>query len=286
MRAEHTFVSVIVPFYNEEQYIQACCEALLAQQYPQNCYEIIMIDNNSSDSSADIVRQQPRIRLLQQSKQGAYAARNAGLEVAKGDIIAFTDPDCVPDLNWLRQIVDAIQDSTLQVAAGSYSPATKSFTLTMLAEYENAKNHYIFNSLDPMLYYGYTNNLAVRSALFREIGLFLERKRGADAIFVKQVVDHYGCDSVGYIPGMKVRHLEIDSFFRFCEKAYVHARSIQQFSNQMRVRSLNFKERLISFRRMAAIQEYNMIRSALALGMLGVGLVYWMLGKISGYLGK
>ena len=81
-------VSVIVPFYNAEPYIDACCEALLAQQFAAAEYEIIMIDNNSDDCSREIVGRYPRITLLQQRRQGAYAARNTGLRAASGEIVA------------------------------------------------------------------------------------------------------------------------------------------------------------------------------------------------------
>src|SRR5262249_3385794 len=97
-------ISVIVPFYNAERYIQDCIRGLLAQNFPENAYEIIMVDNNSTDASTSIVKQQPHITLLTEQKQGAYAARNRGLTAARGSVIAFTDPDCVPDPHWLQQI--------------------------------------------------------------------------------------------------------------------------------------------------------------------------------------
>lgn len=275
-------VSIIVPFYNAEPYLEACCESLLAQRYPGEGYEIVMIDNNSTDGSAGIVGRHSRIRLLRQSKQGAYAARNTGLKVATGDIIAFTDPDCVVDPNWLTQIVAALADPCRQIVVGSYLPASPSLALTVLADYDNAKNAYIFNSRDSSLYCGYTNNLAARSRLFGEFGLFDERARGADALFTRQVVDRYGCHGVAYIENMQVRHLEICSQFCYYRKARIHAISLQQLKNVVAMRPLSTRERLRVFATMRKRHGYGTIASLLAFAMLGMGLFYWLAGELAG----
>src|SRR5881628_2239659 len=97
-------ISVVVPFYNEQRYIGDCIEALLAQDYPGEQYEIILVDNNSSDRSCEIVKSHQRIKLLSEKRQGDFAARNRGLEEAKGGIIAFTDSNCAPAKDWLQKI--------------------------------------------------------------------------------------------------------------------------------------------------------------------------------------
>ncbi|MDX9746366.1 MAG: glycosyltransferase [Syntrophales bacterium] len=62
-------ISIIVPFYRAGKYIEDCIQALLTQDFPSDLYEIIMVNNNSPDQSAEIVKRYPRIRLLSQSKQ-------------------------------------------------------------------------------------------------------------------------------------------------------------------------------------------------------------------------
>jgi len=98
------FITVIIPFFNAEQYIEKCIQSLLAQSYSQDSYEIIMINNNSTDASSAIVQRYPEITALEEKKQGSYAARNLGILRAKGEIIAFTDSDCVPHVDWLQHI--------------------------------------------------------------------------------------------------------------------------------------------------------------------------------------
>ena len=106
-------ISVIVPFYNEEGYLARCAQALLAQDYPKERYEVIMVDNNSSDGSAEIVRRYPGIKLLSEGLQGDFAARNRGLAAAKGNLLAFTDSNCAPEKDWLRGIAAAMLDPSL-----------------------------------------------------------------------------------------------------------------------------------------------------------------------------
>ena len=104
-------ITIIIPFFNAEQYIEKCIQGLFAQNYPKDCYEIIMINNNSMDASPTIVQRYSQITLLEEKKQGSYTARNRGIREAKGAIIAFTDSDCVPHVNWLQNIAKAMQSS-------------------------------------------------------------------------------------------------------------------------------------------------------------------------------
>ncbi len=154
-------VSVNVPFYNAERFIGRCIEGLLGQNFPLEHYEIFMIDNNSTDASTKIVRQYPRIQLLFEAKQGAYAARNRGLREAKGEIMAFTDADCVPSRDWLNEIVAALAQPGIEIVIGHRTFAGASVLLPMLAAYDHEKHNYVFNSGIKELYYGHTNNMGI-----------------------------------------------------------------------------------------------------------------------------
>ncbi len=204
-------VSVIVPFYNAEPYIEHCIRGLLAQELPAAEFEILMVDNNSTDRSAEIVARYPRIRLLHEPKQGAYAARNRALEHARGDLLAFTDPDCVPRPDWLSRLLAPLCDPRVQVVIGRSDPASRSPALALLAAWEHQRELYIFGSGDPLLYYGRTNNLATRRIALQAHGPFVEVLRGGDTIFVRRVADRSGCEAVRYMPDARVLHLEIDS---------------------------------------------------------------------------
>ena len=75
-------ISIIVPFLNEERYIRRCLESLLDQDFDRSRYEVIFIDNGSSDASAEIVKGFPAVQLLTEEKGQVYTARNTGIGVA------------------------------------------------------------------------------------------------------------------------------------------------------------------------------------------------------------
>jgi len=274
-------VSVIVPFYNSERYIKSCVEGLLQQSFPREQYEILMIDNNSTDTSIEIVRQYPVIRLLDERKQGAYAARNRGLQEAKGEVIAFIDADCVPSHDWLHEIMLAMEQPDLSIVLGQREFVGDSKLLSMFAAYEDEKHHYVFNSRKKELYYGHTNNMAVKKKLFEQLGPFVELPRGGDTIFVQQSVHKYSCELVQYCPRIQVRHLEIESLGKLFQKFSIYGHSRRGYSHVLRQDPLTNGERFRVFRSVVRNRGYSWMESLMLMGFLGIGLGYWILGTIN-----
>lgn len=97
------FVSVIIPVYNDSHRLKLCLMALQSQTYPKGCYEIIVVDNNSEEDIAGVVDGFKQVKLFFAKQPGSYSARNAGLKVATGEILAFTDSDCLPASDWLEK---------------------------------------------------------------------------------------------------------------------------------------------------------------------------------------
>ena len=117
----HLKISIVVPFYNAEETLSFCLEALLFQSYLPS--EILLVDNNSMDGSSSTAKRfandnSSLITYLLESQQGPSYARNSGARLASGDIIAFTDADCVPDRDWLRIITESSYPTTGQYAYG------------------------------------------------------------------------------------------------------------------------------------------------------------------------
>lgn len=101
---EHPFISIVVGVRNEEKYIAECIESLLQLDYPKECYEIIIVDGMSIDNTQNIIRHYP-VKLILNEKKNVAAARNLGVENAKGDFVAFTDGDCKVDKLWVKTLV-------------------------------------------------------------------------------------------------------------------------------------------------------------------------------------
>jgi glycosyltransferase involved in cell wall biosynthesis len=106
-------ISVIVPHFNQQALLVRCLEALRGQTIGLQAYEIIVVDNGSPGGLSEIVAKAPFVRFLVEPQRGAAHARNAGLATARGEIIAFTDADCVPAPDWLACGETSLADADL-----------------------------------------------------------------------------------------------------------------------------------------------------------------------------
>lgn len=111
-------ISVIIPVYNKEKYINRCLDSVIGQTYRN--LEIILIDDGSTDASLSICRQyekkDPRIRVFAKPNGGVSSARNCGLEHCTGKLIAFVDPDDWIDLRYFAELVDSLQKYHADIA--------------------------------------------------------------------------------------------------------------------------------------------------------------------------
>jgi glycosyltransferase involved in cell wall biosynthesis len=278
---ERPRISVIVPFHANEREIERCCATLLAQDYPQEAYEILFVDSNSPDRSARLLPAHPLVRVLRQTVPGPYAARNLGLASSTGEIVAFTDADCAVAADWLSRISEALVDPGTQIVVGSYRAASTGFAVRAVTAYENAKNRLIFEGVDEGLYYGYTNNMAVRRGVFDRLGAFPERMRGSDVILVRRQIVDGGVHSVRYVAEMRVEHLEVRSVRDYLRKVRVHSRSVRSLRSVSPFRPLSNRERLTAFRDAARAEGYSPWEMLAALTILVVGLAWWDIGRLS-----
>lgn len=273
-------ISVIVPFYQAEETIARCIEGLLSQDLPRDHYEILMVDNNTRDRSAEIVSRHPEIRLLRETRQGAYAARNGGLGQARGDWIAFTDPDCIPANDWLRRLTSPFVEPNVEIVIGRSRLAAGSRAMRALDEYERVRDQTVFGSAEPLVYYGRNNNMAVRRRTFDSLGLYSERQRGADVVLVRRCVDRYSCDAVVYADKAEVLHLEIAALTTYFRKAFTYGRSLSLTAKEISLAGLDRHSRWRAFRETCRSGRYSPFRSALLFASLVTASLSWTLGAI------
>lgn len=109
-------ISVVVVTYNEEKNIGACLDALLQQDYAHGHYEIIVVDGDSEDKTAEMVRQRAsgieRLRIVRNRKRSITAGRNAGIQNARYGFVAFTDADCLAGPSWLKELAQAYEQAS------------------------------------------------------------------------------------------------------------------------------------------------------------------------------
>ena len=100
------FVSIIVCSYNGGRTLAACLNSLGKLNYPD--YEVILVDDGSTDDTAYIAAQFPQVRYIHQGNHGLSYARNTGAAAAKGEVLAYTDSDCMADVDWLYYLIGTL----------------------------------------------------------------------------------------------------------------------------------------------------------------------------------
>ncbi len=279
-RPEAPFFSVIVPCFNNERYLPQCLESLFAQTCPRDRYEVILVDNNSQDRSLEIARGFPDLIVIEETKQSSYAARNRGVRESRGQVLVFTDSDCEVSPVWIEEMGRALAEPVARVALGSRRFGRESFLTSIAADYDARKVEYICTQPDASLYYGYTNNMAVRREAFERYGPFLEIGRGADTIFVNRVVTAYGPGSVRYAGKASIRHLEIRRVWDWYGKLRIYGGSYQGNRGRSGHKALRLRQRMEIMRRTVMLDRYTPLRAMSLVPLLGIGGFGFELGRI------
>lgn len=193
-------VSVIIAARNEEHNIRKCLDALIDQQYPKELFEVVVVDDRSSDATADIVEsfqeQVHNIKLIRiltspSSMPPKKYALTRGIEASANDILLFTDADCIPPENWVSGMMNYFGDD-VGVVAG-YSPYVRNRGwLATFAQYENLKSAIgAAGSIGiGKAYMCVGRNLAYRKKVFQEVNGFETAKHsisGDDDLFLHTV---------------------------------------------------------------------------------------------------
>ncbi len=213
--------SIIVPAYNAERTIKQCLDSLMRQDYAGN-YEVIVIDDGSSDSTPDIVSTYKRVKLIRQSNAGPAVARNRGAKEAQGDIIIFTDSDCMPENSWVSEMLRPFKDKDVVGVKGRYKTRQKEITARFVQmEYEDKYSYMQKND--------YIDFIDTYSAGFRK-DVFLDLK-GYDSDFpvacAEDVELSFRLSRRGYKmvfnPDAVVYHLHPNKLWNYLKKKYKFA---------------------------------------------------------------
>jgi glycosyltransferase involved in cell wall biosynthesis len=138
MMNNNLFVSIIIPTYNRKDLLKEAIESLFNQTYPKDKYEVIVVDDGSTDGTGGMVKalaekELCNLRYFYQKNKGPATARNMGIKNAVGEIIGFTDDDCVASDTWIEKAVQCFEAKTIVGVQGSTLPQKdfkRPFTLT------------------------------------------------------------------------------------------------------------------------------------------------------------
>ena len=165
-------ITIIIPVYNGAATIASCVESLLAQAVHAHVLEIIAVDDGSRDATLSILSQYKDVRVVRQVKNmGPAAARNQGAKEATGEIILFTDADCVPGEQWVQEMVSSFEgDFTIVGVKGVYRTKQRDLTARFVQlefefKYERMKQHETIAFID-------TYSAGYRRDVFLESGGF------------------------------------------------------------------------------------------------------------------
>jgi glycosyltransferase involved in cell wall biosynthesis len=190
--AASLFVSVIVPVWNDSERLRSCLHALEEQTYPGHLYEVIVVDNDSAEAVGHVVAPHAHARLVHESRPGSYAARNAGVEHARGEIIAFTDADCIPAPDWIETGASRLmRGGARAVVAGRVRIFPRSTQQPNAVEQYEALVSMAQDEFVRKYKFGATANLFTFKEAFARAGPFLaEIKSGGDLEWGRRVAGH------------------------------------------------------------------------------------------------
>lgn len=185
-----TLLSVIIPVYHDWERLQLCLECLRHQNVTTTSFEIIVINNDPSDM-CPYQASFPDVMWLVEERTGSYAARNRGVRAARGEILAFTDADCQPDVGWLQNGVELLlSQKDYQLIGGriefiwSKSPPS----VVELTDFCLSFNQHLIRKGQK---HGVTANLMAHRRVFEAVGLFDAALRsGGDVAWCERAADH------------------------------------------------------------------------------------------------
>lgn len=213
-------VSVVLITLNEEKNIVSCLDALTAQSYPADRYEIVVVDAGS-DRTAEIAAGYAHVRVIR-SEKGFARQKNAGWRAARFDVIAFTDADCIVPLDWVEQVARLFSDRSVQAAAGdAFVPAGTGW----LGRCIGAVGHPAGGSLglqanmksesDHVEFMAGCNSLMTRDLLVQLGGYSGDFEQGGEDVDISRRIRERG-HAIKYDPDIFLYHKPHEPFGHYC----------------------------------------------------------------------
>lgn len=213
-------ISVIIPVYNGQNVISNCLKALLNQNYPKNKYEIIVVDDGSTDDTVEIFSKFKKVRLIKQKHSGPAVARNFGASKSKGDILLFTDADCVQPKDWVRNMIEPFKDEEIAGVSGTYKTLNKGSLIARFAGYEIEERHKSLSKKRFLDFIG-TFSAGYRKKIFQKYGGFdtsFATSSGEDPELSFRM--HKAGFKMVFQPKAFVYHRHPDSLYKFLKQKF------------------------------------------------------------------
>ncbi len=199
-------LSLIIPVRDGSALLRGCLSSIRAMAFPHDELEVLVVDNGSTDDTVEVARSLG-VRVVRESRPGPYAARNLGARASSGEILGFTDADCILDPGWAEAAVRGTERFDAVCGLSKGAPGGPIARLVQERYEENIRTR---RSHEPMLPVFDTRNAAVRRAVFERVGGFDDRLLDmADDLFGIAVCRIGG--TLGFCEDMVVTHLHPES---------------------------------------------------------------------------
>jgi glycosyltransferase involved in cell wall biosynthesis len=280
-------ISVIIPTLGRPQALQACLEALHGSDYKRDRFEIIVVDDGNPAPLDRVVHpfaEQLDIKMLKQKNGGPASARNAGAEIARGELLAFTDDDCLPESGWLAALDHRHSAAPAHLIGGrtvnalsqnAYSAASQLVTDFVYSHYNADPERALFFA---------SNNMAVPRQRFLEIGGFDLRFRTAEDRELCDRWRHAGL-CLSYAPDAAVRHSHDLRLSTFLHQHFSYGRGALHYHRIRAFRKSGKIAQEFTFYQSLPLRIRKSLagKSALPAGKLLLLLLLWQLANAAGY---
>ena len=231
---------MVVPTYNRRALLERVVAAILRQGLPPERYELIVVDDGSTDGTAELgaeLAARGNVRFVRGEHRGVAAARNLGIREATGDVVAFTDDDCLVPEDWLARLADGYaRHPEVAGVGGGITPPPEALARSAIARYELHVTREVYGARDAEVLGGFdcpaggTNNMSYRRDLLLDVGGFDEGFPpfvwGEDADLKLRITQRGG--RLLYVP-VTVIHLRAYAFWPFLRQSVQRGRGEAHF---------------------------------------------------------
>ncbi|SDC84282.1 Glycosyltransferase, GT2 family [Algoriphagus faecimaris] len=208
-------ISVIIPVFKDWDRLRICLESLKNQEGVLDLFEVIVVNNEAGAKQVDLGDFPYQLKLVDELSPGSYAARNHGVSLAKGKAYLFTDSDCIPNKDWIKQAIDLLENASQSVFAGKIELFSKADNV--FVDFDRAfafpNERYVAKEN-----FGVTANLLVRKEVVEAVGDFNSKMMtGGDSEFCNRAVR--AGFQISYAPLMIIKHPSRESWDELATKA-------------------------------------------------------------------
>jgi len=226
-------ISVVVCSYNGGRTLEACLTSLLQMDYPD--YEVILVDDGSTDDTPRIAVEFPAVKTIRRGHLGLSAARNVGMRAARGEIVAYTDSDCVADKDWLYYLAGTLEQGDCMAVGGpNLSPPARNWEQACVAASPGQPSHVLMDDSEAEHIPGC--NMAFYKRALESIGGFdPEYRKAGDDVDVCWRLVGQGY-RIGFSPSAVVWHhrrFSVRAYFRQ-QEGYGEAEALLRFKHLVR----------------------------------------------------